>query len=453
MSSMHSLRRAALVLCAFVLSLSPAIAGGVRIVDASGQKNFRDIQSAIDAAVDGDVLLVGAGTYPAFTIDGKGISIFAAPAGALVRVIGTVRVTNVHTHSAAVVGMRAEPDPIHPDTVRLNVAQCSAIIAFQQCTFLPGYPNGEGLFGADCASIQSCAAVVFVRCGFTGGAGAYLGSAPIPGGDGAHLVSSTVAMYGCASQGGRGGKSNVIAGRGGAGLSAASSWLFASGSSFAGGAGGDGIPPNDDALECGDGGDGLDLDSASEGHLLDDHCVGGPSGGPNCVSPGLPGMPIVDQGLLDVLPGAARSFIAPSVSVDRTGWILSVAGSPGDQVFLNRSLVPVFQYEPTLSGVCTALVPPFAEVTPLGVVPASGSIDVMVRQRSLPDGVLARINYLQGFVKDASAATVLGSPMHVLSLNWNSLPDCNGNGIQDYAEVIFGITPDADHDLVPDGCP
>jgi hypothetical protein len=43
--------------------------------------------------------------------------------------------------------------------------------------------------------------------------------------------------------------------------------------------------------------------------------------------------------------------------------------------------------------------------------------------------------------------------MHVLSINWDSPPDCNGNGINDYAEVILGITPDADHDLIPDDCP
>ena len=54
---------------------------------------------------------------------------------------------------------------------------------------------------------------------------------------------------------------------------------------------------------------------------------------------------------------------------------------------------------------------------------------------------------------ETGGATVLGSPMHVLSLNWNAAPDCNAYGIQDYARVIAGITPDVDHGLKPDGCP
>jgi hypothetical protein len=130
-----------------------------------------------------------------------------------------------------------------------------------------------------------------------------------------------------------------------------------------------------------------------------------------------------------------------------------VDGTPGDQVFLNRSTAPVFQYEPTLSGVCTSRLPPFPIVPPLGIVPASGSLSVDSRQRLLPDSVVARVYYLQGYVIDSAGTTFLGSPMHVLSLNWNSLPDCNGNGINDYAEVILGITPDLNHDLKPDGCP
>src|SRR5688572_1658513 len=79
----RALRRV-LIGLAFVPAL-PAIAtaGHVRIVDASGSAPFTSIQAAIDAAVDGDVLLVGAGTYPGFTVDGKGL-VLLAPSSALV---------------------------------------------------------------------------------------------------------------------------------------------------------------------------------------------------------------------------------------------------------------------------------------------------------------------------------------------------------------------------------
>src|SRR6516164_8743863 len=81
---------------------SDAIASGVRIVDASGQRNFADIQSAIDAAVDGDVLLVGAGVYPGFTVDGKSLSIIGVPAGVQAVEVGNVVVRNLDGKSAVI---------------------------------------------------------------------------------------------------------------------------------------------------------------------------------------------------------------------------------------------------------------------------------------------------------------------------------------------------------------
>ena len=77
---------------ALLLIVPLADAGGVRIVDAGGRRNFADVQSAVDAAQDGDVLLVGAGTYPGFVIDAKEISVFAVPSGALGVTIAVVTV-------------------------------------------------------------------------------------------------------------------------------------------------------------------------------------------------------------------------------------------------------------------------------------------------------------------------------------------------------------------------
>jgi hypothetical protein len=448
-----SLRRTLIIAAALVLSFSPAFAGGVRIVEPSGQKNFPDIQPAIDAAVDGDVLLVGEGRYGGFTIDGKGISLFAAPPGALVHVLGTVNIANVHTQAVVIVGIRAEPQG-GADNRRLIVAGCSEPVALQGCTFLSGN-HGGWWDDVPCALVQNGAAVVFSGCSFTGAAGTFTYAGQDSGSIGVQLRSSTVAMYGCTIRGGPGGGSlHGDPGNGGAGLRAQSSWLFASGSSFMGGAGGSGPSyPLDPVFVCGDGGNGLELDLGSEGHLVDDTCVGGTGGGSGCDLHGASGAGIASQGLLDQLPGTARTFGLASISADRTNWSLFATGLAGDQIFLNRSSAPVFQYEPALSGVCTSVLPPFAQVAPFGIVPASGSLTVSVRQRLLPESVIAQLYFLQGYVIETGGATVLGSPMHALKLNWNSPPDCNGNGIQDYAEVILGLTPDVDHDLIPDGCP
>jgi hypothetical protein len=449
-----SLRRAALAL---VLATSPALAQGVRIVDASGQLNFPDIQSAINAAVDGDVLLVGAGTYPGFTVNGKGISIFAAPPGASVTVQGTIAVSNVHGKNVIVVGLLAQPVSVSPYSAApdaLRVVGCSGMIAFQDCQFRAGPgPSLSAPYAAGCGVVQFSAPVVFAGCEFRGGSAGYWGAAPLPGGIGLRLSSSTIAAYASTFQGGNGSDSYNYAGPGGAGLRAEGSWVFASGCTFQGGNGGEGVNSTNPATSCGDGGNGLELDAGSEAHLLDNVYAGG-SGGMNCwMYWGSPGLPISSQGVLDMLAGTARAFGLMTISPDRAPWSLSASGVPGDQAFLNRSLAPVFQFEPAFSGVCTSVLPPFTYAGPTAVLPVSGKATVKMRQGLLPDNLLARVSFLQGYVLEPGGATVLGNPMHTLSLNWNSLPDCNGNGIQDYAEVIAGITPDLDHDLIPDDCP
>src|SRR5262245_20900114 len=58
---------------------SPALAGGVRIVEPTGTQNFTTIQAAIDAAPGAAVILVGEGSYPGFSIQDRTLSIFAVP--------------------------------------------------------------------------------------------------------------------------------------------------------------------------------------------------------------------------------------------------------------------------------------------------------------------------------------------------------------------------------------
>src|SRR5690349_16637044 len=68
--------------------------GYVWVVDAAGAGDFAAIQPAVDAAADGDWLLVRAGSYAAFTLDGRSLGI-AADAGAQVQVAGGACVRNL----------------------------------------------------------------------------------------------------------------------------------------------------------------------------------------------------------------------------------------------------------------------------------------------------------------------------------------------------------------------
>jgi hypothetical protein len=63
--------------------LAPASAAGVITVAGSGPADFTQIADAVAAARDGDLILVSpsAGSYAAFTIDGKALVISSAQAG------------------------------------------------------------------------------------------------------------------------------------------------------------------------------------------------------------------------------------------------------------------------------------------------------------------------------------------------------------------------------------
>src|SRR5689334_20349069 len=72
---------------AFVLApLALAAPNGVTVVAPSGGE-YADVQPAIDAAADGEIVLVRAGSYGPFTVSGKSVHV-VADAGAVVDVNG-----------------------------------------------------------------------------------------------------------------------------------------------------------------------------------------------------------------------------------------------------------------------------------------------------------------------------------------------------------------------------
>src|SRR5262245_16335265 len=79
-----------------------------------------DIQPAIDAAANGDVVLVKPGAYSTFTITGKGVSVIA-DTGANVVVNGLVFVSNVGASQFALIqGLTTFGDTASPAFILLN---------------------------------------------------------------------------------------------------------------------------------------------------------------------------------------------------------------------------------------------------------------------------------------------------------------------------------------------
>ena len=62
-----------LVPIALVFGIAATARAGIHIVDTSGSGGFATVQAAVDAASDGDVILIRGGTYAGFTISGKSL--------------------------------------------------------------------------------------------------------------------------------------------------------------------------------------------------------------------------------------------------------------------------------------------------------------------------------------------------------------------------------------------
>ena len=86
-----------------VLALATAARADVLVVSPTG--HFPTIQSAVDAAVDDDVILVKSGTYYSFVVRGKSL-VIAEDAGQTVRIDGAIRIGNINgTRTVVLMGL------------------------------------------------------------------------------------------------------------------------------------------------------------------------------------------------------------------------------------------------------------------------------------------------------------------------------------------------------------
>lgn len=431
-----------------LLLAGSAYAVGVRIIRPTGAQNFSDIQAAVDSAVDGDVLLVGAGTYTGFTINAKAVSILAAPAGAAVVVRGKVKIASTTWHPVILSGLTVQHQaPLGISDTALELFSDTGPVRIQDSSFQgsSGDPYQGGYANAG-AELLWCTQVVFERCKFFGATGYFN---YLQGGQGASSVyvnSSLATFHDCEFRGGAGGNSEDEGGDGGAGLYAESSLVFAAGSSFRGGNGGNGDP---NWLNIGgDGGPGMELESGATADLLDNTYAGGLGGSFG----GLSGPPTSGVGF-NYLSGTARKLAAPVLVTDRTLIPLTVQGAPGDRVWARVGVSADYTPKPLLNGISLVLLPSFLTLRPVGVIPPSGQLVVQLPTGDLPSVLQDRRLYAQGLVYSSQNQGFLTGLNCVFVLNRDAGPDCNGNGVMDYVDVAVAPTvPDCNTNLSPDGC-
>lgn len=413
-----------------------ALANGVRIVDASGSGAYWPIQAAVDAAADGDVLLVGAGSYAGFSVSGKGLAILAQP-GAQVVVTSGIEISGVPAGSILVLSGLEVRGLTYQHAIRAS--NCAGTLRIQDCistggsNLYTGGGMGAGLELLDCASVS------VTHCQLFGGDN----HDNVPGGVGLHALSSSVAVHDSLLRGGEGIGNCDGASNGGHGCHAQDSSLYAAGSTFRGGD----YLGDTETGETPRGGHGLALDRPAS--ALACSFLGGHDGG-LCGS-GINGLP-VSGCCLYVLPGTARSFECVGASGDARWVPVTVRGEPGDRAFLLASATPDLVPERGLSGVWLIDPPELLHAQPLGVIPATGVLDAEFRLPFLPDGTVRQGVFLQGLAVPAAGAAVLGNPSYLVALNGRSDPDCDADEVQDFVAILDGLAPDTNHDITPDPC-
>jgi hypothetical protein len=415
--------------CALVALVAPRALANVLVVDASGGGNYTQIQPAVDAADDGDTLLIKSGTYAWFAVNNKSIAI-VGDAGANVQINGAVRVRSLAPGKTLVLenvsatGISSND----PQTVYgLHLKNNQGRVRVEGCSFVGlsacAYGCGNGV---EAIHAESSSDVALTRTTSLGGSGsARQGKlSNYNSGAGLSAQTSTITIYDSTLRGGTGASADpnalgVNGAFGGAGCTVSGSSLFASGSTMLGGDGGGsgyGIPFG--GAYAGDGGDGIDLVNGSSAVLLDDirqGGFGGPAGnGPESFG-GYDG--VAESGsTFTHLAGASKHMVSPTPVRENSSFQMTFTGASGERV----ALVVADEADHVLNlpwkGVMLVkAMHPLLSI-PVGTIPAGGTLSVPWTALDL-GGLPSKLLHVQPVFSDSQGHHTIGNASSVVILS------------------------------------
>lgn len=401
-----------------VLGLYAAAHAEVYVLDASGAGDFATLQEVNAGTVDGDIVLVRPGNYPASTsssveFGGKGLTIMADGTGPVS--FPAIRIFNVFEGQTFVLrGVRLENDlPVGLAYSRLEVDGVFGNVVVEDCSIAgiasPSVftPNFAVNAVASNLSLESCEII-----GSKGGDKFSALSKALPGNWGLRVLGSHVSVSDCTIVGGDGGDEPLGweeegAGAGGPAIVCVLSTLLLSGCTVVGGAGGhDTGDPQIGGAPAG--GAGLIADGASLIRLRDTTIVGGVGGTDASGVDGPPGPAIDSAGAtLITLPGPARTLHIDAPLDELGAGQLVADGAPGELALLLVSTASAWVDVPKFGG-ALLVGAPVGQLLPMGQLDASGHVQtsVVIPDVGLPPG--SAVQVLLQLVTTSGSSTVLG---------------------------------------------
>lgn len=374
--------------------------------------DFTEVQSAIAAAGDGDIVLLKDVADVSVAIDGKGITLARHPASGAVDLL---RLSIRNTSASQVVQVHG----IHFQWSGSAVEDCAGPVLLQDSLFgNPSFSFPQPLPPPMLAIVNSPRAAL-IRSVVRGESNLPTAALAAPG-TALRIVASSVAVYRGELRGADAADFESLYPNflsvpvpGAAGVELVSGTLFAGGVVIRGGAGGAGglVVPISQCYSSQSGGAGILVGGAVT--LLGADVAGGPKGDASggCPDEGVSGAATaVLSGSVVTIPEPLRSISATGPVAVGTSTLVQVLGVPGEPAFLLKSPFLGAQYVPQMKGLLLPA-PPWVFV-PIGTLPPSGtlSFSAAIPAGSLPAGIEGLVEYVQLAVPGANGTGVLSSP-------------------------------------------